>query len=249
MSMSLLQQLVRATLDLACGSRCPGCGAAGTAVVPCPACRDQLARTPHAPGGAFVDEGVAARLVRAGKHGHWRGAGRALARLVVARVELPPVDVVTWVPADRARRARRGGCLPQSLAQGVATQLHVPARQLLVRSATSSSQRGRGRQGRIANVVGAYRLAPGVQVAGQRVLLVDDVRTTGATLAATGRVLQQAGAHVHVVAAVAVDRSRHPGGCDDDRRGISAPCAEFPLTSEAHRADTVGHVQGKASST
>lgn len=184
-------------IDLACGARCPGCGRSSSGAAPCRSCRASLSHVPRAPGAAFVDVGIAARLVRAGKHGHWRAAGASLAEAVASRLPTGPLDVVTWIPADARRRATRGMCLPECVARALAASRDVPAQRLLVRNRSSRSQRGRARSERIANVAGAYGLHVGLDpggLDGTRVLVVDDIRTTGATLSEACGVLEAAGA-------------------------------------------------------
>jgi len=67
---------------------------------------------------------------------------------------------------------------------------------LLVRRRPTPSQGGLGRAGRRRNVAGAFALRPGreAQVRGRRILLIDDVHTTGATLGECARALRRAGA-------------------------------------------------------
>ena len=150
-------------------------------------------------------------MVRAAKHGSWRAGGRVLARHAVQRGLPPPVDWVTWVPADRRRRAERGGHLPERFARAYARELGLEARGVLVRRPGGAAQRGMGRQERRRNVLDAYRLdgvlaRDAARHLGRRVLLVDDVRTTGATLDAAAGALGRAGLEVIVLAVVGVDR-------------------------------------------
>ncbi|MDH4075469.1 MAG: phosphoribosyltransferase family protein, partial [Acidimicrobiia bacterium] len=110
------------------------------------------------------------------------------------------IDVVTWVPASRRQARRRGYDQGRELAGAVARPLGLRARPLL-RRAGREAQAGRNRVDRLAG--------PSLLVRGRcspaRVLLVDDVATTGASLARAAAVLRAAGArsvHAAVVAAV-----------------------------------------------
>lgn len=104
-------------------------------------------------------------------------------------------DVVCWAPLSRKRLRRRGYDQSQLLALGVAERLGLTAEPLLDKIRDTPAQSGQtDAAARRANVLGAYRLKPGRQVAGKRILLVDDVVTTGATLSECARVLRTAGA-------------------------------------------------------
>lgn len=104
-------------------------------------------------------------------------------------------DVVTWVPIHSARRWKRGYDQSELLARRLAYVMGLPCERLLKKVRHTKAQSGlKGESVRRANVLGAYLLQPGVQVEGKRILLVDDVATTGATLSECARMLRTAGA-------------------------------------------------------
>lgn len=104
-------------------------------------------------------------------------------------------DVVTWVPLSRWRLWRRGYDQSRLLAERLADKVGVPCEPLLKKTRHTKAQSGLTEESRRrANVLGAYKPAPGAAVAGRRVLLVDDVATTGATASECARVLRTAGA-------------------------------------------------------
>ena len=121
-------------------------------------------------------------------------------------------DVVTWVPLSRWRLWRRGYDQSRLLAERLALKLGVPCEHLLKKTRHTKAQSGlKGESERRANVLGAYEMYPGVQAMRKRVLLVDDVVTTGATLSECARVLRTAGAAGVVcvtLAAAGKDRDR-----------------------------------------
>lgn len=110
-------------------------------------------------------------------------------------------DAVGAVPSSREALARRGFDHTRALATALATGLHVPVVSRLA-VARRRDQRALGREQRFANIEGSFRLVHGAPPPA-RILLVDDVLTTGATLDGAARVLLAAGAEEVRVAAVA----------------------------------------------
>lgn len=113
-----------------------------------------------------------------------------------------PVDVVTWAPTSAQRRRKRGFDQAELLARRLAPVLGVPWRRCLVRR-SSASQTGHGRAERLAGPRFDGRRGLGDVVAGRRVLVVDDVVTTGATMTAAAHPLRAAGAAGVIGAALA----------------------------------------------
>lgn len=121
--------------------------------------------------------------------------GRALCGLVESDPELGRADVVCPVPLHRARRRERGYNQAELLAREVAGGTGIHYADLLVRRRNTPTQTHLADdRARHANVRGAFVPAPGVRLDSMRVLLVDDVTTSGATFDAAGRQLLLAGA-------------------------------------------------------
>ena len=142
--------------------------------------------------GAFLYGGPLADAVRRFKYGARpelaRPLGRLLADAALARGDM--VQAVVPVPLHRARLAQRGFDQATLLAGPVAHALGAPLSHALVRRRPTRAQAGLGPPQRAVNVRGAFVARP---VSGP-VLLVDDVRTTGATLFACAEALREAGA-------------------------------------------------------
>lgn len=123
---------------------------------------------------------------------------RTMAAALAARLVplLPPADIVCAIPAS-GRHLRTRGFNP---AEAIARRLPLPYRPLLHRLG-SAQQVGRNRQQRAEQAMYAFAPRLPATIAGRRIILVDDVTTTGATMAAAAAQLRQAGAaEVHGVA-------------------------------------------------
>lgn len=111
-----------------------------------------------------------------------------------ARLTHPRPTVVVPVPLHWWRRVRRGYNQSAAIARGVAAGLGLPMRDALCRPRPTPAQTTRSAAERWENVREAFRLRAGAVVRGERVVLVDDVLTTGATCDAASRALLAAGA-------------------------------------------------------
>lgn len=160
---------------------------------------------------AFEYRGVVAASIVTAKV---RGAAAAWphlgAELAAVTAGIHP-DVVTWVPADRARRRQRGLDHAEALAGPVAAAVDGPLRGLLEARPGRPDQATRPVTERRIVAANAYRAT--LPLTGAAVLLVDDVVTTGATAWAAAGALRRAGAEVVVLAALA-RAGRHDLGPD-----------------------------------
>ena len=114
-------------------------------------------------------------------------------------------DVLTWVPVGFLRRLRRGYDQVELLANAVATETGRQAIPTLKKVRNTPPQSHiRDAAKRRANVLNAYRVTDGQAVRGKRVLLLDDILTTGATASECAKMLISAGAQEVTFAAIAV---------------------------------------------
>ena len=113
-------------------------------------------------------------------------------------------EVIVPIPMYWRHRLRRRMNSPEFIAQSLAKFLEIPVRRwLLVRCKKTRTQSNLPPDERFRNVRGAFRVRFARQIRGRRVLLVDDVLTTGATCSEAAKVLKQAGAAMVAVAVVA----------------------------------------------
>ncbi|MBA3245432.1 MAG: ComF family protein [Actinobacteria bacterium] len=204
-------------LDLLLPRRCASCGTIGTSF--CDGCRGNLVRVAPplcercgSPGAwpirrcaecrgrrlsfasaraAIVYDGTARKLVAAWKERGQRHLARIAAAVVVETLARPAVEALAFVPADRDRSLERGHRPAESLARALGRAWGVPVEPLVRRVRSVEPQRGLGLKERRSNVAGAFAPA---RSSPSRVCLVDDVYTSGATVAAAASALRKGGA-------------------------------------------------------
>ncbi len=111
-------------------------------------------------------------------------------------------DDIVPVPLHPARMRERGFNQAELLARILSAAINVPLRDALQRIRYTTTQTAFDRQERMENLRGAFRLRRNFTVRDSRVLLVDDVLTTGSTLSECARVLRHAGAQsIHAITA------------------------------------------------
>lgn len=103
-------------------------------------------------------------------------------------------DLVTWAPLSKKRLRNRGYDQAKLLAARVAEAYDLPLMRTVEKVRNTKTQSSLNAKERAINAKGAYGLCPGARVEGKRILLVDDILTTGSTLSACAAVLQEAGA-------------------------------------------------------
>jgi len=214
-------------LDLLFPPKCAFCRTVTDGARVCAACMDSLPRTAGADrdaGGDFLD-GCVTPLRYAGtvrdsihrfKFGGLSCYAPAYAALLAPAVRerlQDRIDVIAWVPVSRRRRRERGYDQAQLLAQELAKQLDLPYERLLLRTRnTAANSSLQGAEKRRANVAGAFQAIP-ERAAGRRILLADDVYTTGATMSECARMLLMAGAEsVHGAAVARAGEKPEAGG-------------------------------------
>ena len=145
-------------------------------------------------------EGGGRELVARLKYRNARATLGWLAAEMAILVDRSTIDAITWIPTTTSRRRQRGFDQAQLLAKGVSRRLRLPCRRLLIRAA-GAPQTGRTATERLLGPILAVRTTSAHVP--RRVLLVDDVVTTGSTATAAARVLKAAGADQVVVIAAA----------------------------------------------
>ena len=140
------------------------------------------------------------------KFGNRRSYAEIYGRLLAMRLLRHGIrfDHLTWVPTARLRKWRRGYDQVELIAKATARELGVTPIPLLKKLRNNPPQSGiSGAAQRRANVLGVYKVLTPEKIQGKRILLLDDIITTGATVSECARVLLTAGAGEVLCAAVA----------------------------------------------
>jgi ComF family protein len=201
-------------VDVLFPPRCPACGrdgwplcrdcTSGVGVITPPICRRcgrptevPLERCRDCPPpviervrAPFLYEGPVSRAIKAMKFSGWHTLARYLGDAMAAVVD-GPADAVTWVPLSRRRRARRGFDQAELLARAVGRKMGLPPVGTLRRVRDTRAQARLTAADRRSALRGAFGV---VRAPPPRVLLVDDVLTTGSTAASCAEALKGAGA-------------------------------------------------------
>ncbi len=197
---------------------CPRCGAllagkTSAGAAGCPVCREVVLRFEQViPLGAY--DGVLREAVlktkRLGREDMANALGCLLARRRSAELSAFRPDLIVPIPMYWSRRLRRGINSPEILARCLGRHLGVPvAQKLLVRTRNTPPQKDLMPGERFRNVRGAFRLGRGGVPGGperlqdSRIILVDDILTTGATCSEAAGVLKRAGVQMVAAAVVA----------------------------------------------
>lgn len=176
-------------------------------------CRECEEKLPYTVGDnamqkfPFIDKCVSPLYykdkVRASVHRYKFGGCSAYSRRYAAlmsdcvenNLDCRSIDVISWIPLSKKRLCQRGYDQARLLAEEIAAKTGLPCRQLLQKVKNNGAQSlTRDAKQRRENVAGVYALDDGADVSGLRILLVDDVVTTGATMSEAARILRKAGA-------------------------------------------------------
>lgn len=219
--------LLSALLDLLFPPKCPFCGRVTDGHGICGACRKELPWTEGDEALRRLPDGLRCAaplryegLAREGLHRFkFRGMSSAAGPIgeLIAQCAAEhfsgEFDAVTWVPVSRKRLRQRGYDQARLLAEHACALWETKPAELLRKTSHNPAQSGiKSAEVRRTNVRGVYEPADAEGTAGRRVLLIDDICTTGATLCECARVLREAGAADVVCCTAALTPLRHGDG-------------------------------------
>ena len=209
-------------MDLLFPPKCIFCGALTETGMVCSKCAAELPETGsdalrdlggglHAAAPLYYEGAVRESLLRFKFHGadHYaKGYGPYLAR--TAALEFADrFDLVSWVPVSKKRRRERGYDQAELLAAEVSRLWAVKPVRTLEKTVHNPAQSGiASPEQRRANVLGVYEAVNRAEWSGKRILLVDDILTTGSTLSEAARTLRFAGAEEVVCLTLAAVREK-----------------------------------------
>jgi ComF family protein len=156
---------------------------------------------------AYRSRGVVRQLIHDFKYNKQLHLRHVVAGWLVATLDDPRLqgrrfDLVIPVPLHPTRKRERGFNQAELLAEALSAHANLPMRNALERIRYTTTQTAFDRSERMENLHNAFRLRKMADVRGLRVLLIDDVLTTGSTLSECARVLKAAGAiSVHAATA------------------------------------------------
>ena len=174
----------------------------------CMVCREGLANFDAAYSfGSY--EGSLQKLIHLFKYAKVESLSEPLGRFMLQALPLEAnFDLVIAMPMHWRKRWERGFNQAELLAEPVAQRYGLKLAKNLRRTRYTKSQAGLSEADRRANLRGSFQVSRPEEVAGKRILLIDDVFTTGSTLRAAADILKSAGAsHVAALTLARVDRA------------------------------------------
>jgi ComF family protein len=177
----------------------------------CAACRSGLRGFDHAASFGMY-EGSLRSLIHLFKYAGMKPLARPLAVYLEHAIAVDEAfDAVVPVPLYWRKQWSRGFNQAELLARHVAKRRGIPLWNALRRKRATETQAGLANAGRRRNVAGAFVLRNNAKLAGKKILLVDDVMTTGATASACAAALKRGGAKsISLLTLARVDRRTRP---------------------------------------
>src|SRR6184192_2054669 len=164
-------------------------------------CANCAHRTIHfdAAVAAYRSRGIVRQIIHDFKYGRQIHLRHLVTRWLTAALDDPRLrggrfDVIIPVPLHPARKRERGFNQASLLAELLSAQISIQSQPLLERIRYTTTQTALDRTERMENLHNAFRLRKNTNVRDLRVLLIDDVLTTGSTLNECARILKGAGA-------------------------------------------------------
>lgn len=176
---------------------CPHCWGASAGGRTCAACHDVTPLDGLRVAASYEKNPIISRAIRTLKYHFSESLADTLSDLLARVVHETTYDgtrIITFVPLHPRRENWRGFNQAELLARSVAKRLHLPIDVLVIRTRETAQQAKLDRAGRLRNLDGAFAITPNIDVKNKIIIVVDDVASTGTTIAECARVLKHAGA-------------------------------------------------------
>lgn len=181
-------------LDKIDGKLCLKCGEeiVGENVRVCDYCKDREYKF-NSNHSCFYYNGVSASIIKNLKYNRRKYYAKPIAEIMAERSEFfENVDVITFVPINKKRRRERGFNQSEEIAKHLSKIFNIPLVEVLKKEKDGKHQASLNQKDRLKNLRNTFKIIPekASEVRNKRVLIVDDVFTTGATLSECARVIR-----------------------------------------------------------
>ena len=176
---------------------CPGCGAENDGIFEiCSKCLKETPRAWKRAVSLMRMEGAGQDLIHRLKYYNDTALARAMGEIAAEKIDKSSIDIdcIVPVPLHWMRRLTRGYNQAELLAQVISKNINIPHKNLLKRIKHTPRQANLARKQRLKNLDGAFSINKRKNCTNLKILLIDDVMTTGTTLNAASQVLVNAGA-------------------------------------------------------
>lgn len=190
-------------IPLWANNQCPGCGYFSSLLRPgefCSLCKKSLFLDGLIVAGLYQNPLLKKAISLLKYQPFVKELASPLASLIISQIQLSNNNfenfVLTWIPLSPKKKRERGFNQTEEIAKKLNQYLHLPCLALLEKQKATRPQMKLSREQRIKNIRGAFSVLKEKEgfIKNKKILIVDDVYTTGATLNEAGKVLKEKGA-------------------------------------------------------
>lgn len=142
----------------------------------------------------YYEEGPIKEMIHNFKYNHALELKKVLSNLLAQAVNQKKFDLITFAPLHRRRLAERGFNQAEILAEETSMKLKLPCVETLIKTKSTKRQVGLTGGARRQNLDRVFKIKKGIDITKKKILIIDDITTTGTTLNECAKVLKTAGA-------------------------------------------------------
>lgn len=173
---------------------CPKCNRLSLQGRYCLGCRDENIHLKGILTAAYFEEGPIKDIIHNFKYNSVIEFKEILGKMMAGIEDFPEIDIITFTPLHKKRFAQRGYNQAEILAKEISKRVKIPCQNLLIKHKKTKRQVGLKGFKRRKNLQGVFEVNKRLKIKNKKVIIVDDVCTTGTTLNECARVLKEAGA-------------------------------------------------------